>query len=282
MAAGDVMNTAARLQGAAPVDGIAVGEATFRATAHAFEFEEADPMTAKGKAEPVPVWIVVGEKIAQTRPEPWNRLVGRDPEVDALLEIWNATIAGGQPQQVTLVGAPGIGKSRLAVELSHRLGSEVEVHWGRCLSYGEGITYWPVTEIVRDAAGITSDDDAEGVARKLGALLETLPTDDQDELRTIAAGLSNVLGATTTPEGSYSAVEIGQAELHWGIRRFLELKAAHILRTRLRRLHWAEPTLLELVLRFSTAQHRSSSSERLGPSLRTSAPTSCVRRTVVT
>ena len=100
------------------------------------------------------------------------------------------------------------------------------MHWGRCLSYGEGITYWPVTEIVRDAAGITSDDDAEEVAQKLGLLLETLPTDNRDELRTMAASLSNLLGAASTPEGTYSTEEIGQAELHWGIRRFLELKAA--------------------------------------------------------
>ena len=168
MAAGDVMNTAARLQSAAPVDGIAVGEATYRATSHIFDFEEAEPIAAKGKAEPVRVWVVLGEKTAPKRPEPWRPLVGRREEIETLSGAWQRA-AEGQPQLVTVLGAPGIGKSRLLVELSQRMGPEVAMHWGRCLPYGEGITYWPVTEIVKDAAGISSDDDAPGVSRKLGA-----------------------------------------------------------------------------------------------------------------
>jgi len=247
MAAGDVMNTAARLQGAAPIDGIAVGQATFRATAHVFEYEEAEPIAAKGKAQPVPVWIVVGEKVVQRRPEPWQRLVGREAEIGTLMRLWERA-ADGRPQLVTVLGAPGIGKSRLLVELSNLLPVDVRMPWGRCLPYGEGITYWPVTEIVKDAAGIASDDDASGVSRKLGAFLESLPTDDRDELRTIAAALSNLLGASTTPEGTYSAEEIGQAELHWGIARFLELSARdRPLVLVFEDLHWAEPTLLELI-----------------------------------
>jgi tetratricopeptide (TPR) repeat protein len=87
--------------------------------------------------------------------------------------------------------------------------------------------------------------------RKLGALLERLPTENSDELRTIGAALSNLLGAATTPEGTYSTEEIGQAELHWGIRRFLELKASRQpLVLVFEDLHWAEPTLLELIISF--------------------------------
>ena len=247
MAAGDVMNTAARLQGAAPVDGVAVGELTYRATSHLFEYEIAEPIQAKGKSEPVPVWIVLGEKAAPKRPEPWHRLAGRDEEMEHLTDAWTSA-AEGKPWLVTLLGPPGIGKSRLLVELSHRVGPEVPVHWGRCLSYGEGITYWPVTEIVKDAAGVLSDDGPTDVGRKLGALLEALPTNDRDELRTIAAALSNLLGAANTPEGTYSAEEIGQAELHWGIRRFVELRAVEgPLLLVFEDLHWAEPTLVELI-----------------------------------
>src|SRR5207253_9281296 len=120
--------------------------------------------------------------------------------------------------------------------------------WGRGLSYGEGITYWPVTEIVKSAAGIRQSDDAETASRKLGGLLESLPTVEQDELRTIAAALANLFGAAMTPEGTYVASEIGQAELHWGIRRVLELVASYRpLVLVLEDVHWAEPTLLELL-----------------------------------
>ncbi len=247
MAAGDVMNTAARLQGAAPVDGVAVGEATFRATASIFDYEEAEPIAAKGKAEPVPVWILVGEK-AQRRPEPRRRLVGRQQEIDRLWALWLETLSERRPQQVTVTGPPGIGKSRLLVELAQLVGPDVAMHWGRCLPYGEGITYWPVIEIVRGAAGILSDDDTPVVSRKLGALLAGLETQDRDELRTMASALANLLGAATTPEGTYSAEEIGQAELHWGIRRVLTLLARQRpLVLALEDLHWAEPTLLELL-----------------------------------
>ncbi len=249
MAAGDVMNTAARLQSAAPVDGIAVGEATYRATAHVFDYQKVEPMVAKGKAEPVPVWIVLGEKAAPRRPEPRQRLVGRAHEIERLSQLWQLTLSERRSQHATVLGAPGIGKSRLLVELSQLVAPGVPMHWGRCLPYGEGITYWPVTEIVKDAAGILTDDDAPGTSRKLGVLIERLPTEDRDELQTIAAALANLLGAATTPEGSYSAEVIGQAELHWGIRRFFELYAAqHPLVLVFEDLHWAEPTLLELLL----------------------------------
>src|SRR5205807_8057874 len=98
------------------------------------------------------------------------------------------------------------------------------------------------------AAGIRHDDDAETSALKLGALLERLPTTDADQLRTIAAALSNLSGIPTTPQGTYSAEELSQAELHWGLRRLFEL-LAHDRPTVLvfEDLHWAEPTLLELL-----------------------------------
>src|SRR6185369_14409488 len=138
---------------------------------------------------------------------------------------------------VTIVGAPGIGKSRLLAEFARRAGQEGRVHWGRCLSYGEGITYWPVTGVVKSAAGILQSDDRE-----------TLETDDLDELRTIAAALSNLIGIPTTPRGTYVTAEISQGELHWGIRRMLQLLASQEPTALIvEDLHWAEPTLLDLI-----------------------------------
>src|SRR5207302_9867825 len=114
--------------------------------------------------------------------------------------------------------------------------------------YGEGITYWPVVEIFKSAAGILQSDDREKSAQKLDAFLETLPTDDLDELRTIASALSNLIGIPTTPRGTYVTSEISQPELHWGIRRALQLMAgAKPTVVVVEDLHWAEPTLLELI-----------------------------------
>jgi class 3 adenylate cyclase/tetratricopeptide (TPR) repeat protein len=248
MAAGDVMNTAARIQGGAPVDGIVVGEATYRATRHLFEYDEAPPVQAKGKSEAVPIWEVVAEKGAEQRPRTALPLVGRAGELDQLLGYWQAAVSQRRPHLVTVLGAPGIGKSRLLVALCERAEDDGAVHWGRCLPYGEGMTYWPIREILRAAAGIRHDDSSDTVSGKLGLLLESLPTDAPDELRTVAAAVANVLEVATTPRGTYSAVEISQAELHWGLRRLFQLLAvSRPLLLVFEDLHWAEPTLLELL-----------------------------------
>jgi class 3 adenylate cyclase/tetratricopeptide (TPR) repeat protein len=248
MASGDVMNTAARLESAAPVNGILVGRETYRATRDVIEYKEADPIAAKGKSEPVDVWRVVGVSEREPVVEARSALIGRDAELDHLESTWQKVLAARQPALFGVVGAPGIGKSRLIAEFAGQFGGEVDMHRGRCLSYGEGITYWPVTEIVKSAAGILQSDDRISVAAKLEEFIDALPTRDPDELRTIAAALSNVIGIPTTPRGTYAAGDIAQAELHWGLRRTMQLVAE----TRptvvvFEDLHWAEPTLIELV-----------------------------------
>ena len=248
MAAGDVMNTAARVQSAAPVNGVVVNEATMRATAHAIEYREAPPVAAKGKSEPVPVWEAV-----RVRETPGRRrgsdtpLVGREAEIRALVETWEGVHTNGRRAAVTVVAPPGVGKSRLLGEFRSTLDADVAIRTGHCLPYGEGITYWPVIEIIKDAAGIMQTDDADVTSSKLGALVEGLRTDRPDDVRTIAAALANLVGAPLTPQGTYSAAQITQPELHWGIRRLFELLAEQApLVLVFEDLHWAEDTLLEL------------------------------------
>src|SRR6476660_8784453 len=154
-AAGDVMNTAARIESAAPVDGILVGELTYRATRNLFEFRDAEPIAAKGKSEPVPVWEVVAALDGTAaRSTGGTRLVGRDAELERILDFCEQMTTDHRPAFAALIGPPGIGKSRLLAEVLERLRADHDVHVGSCLSYGEGITYWPIEEIIKDAAGI--------------------------------------------------------------------------------------------------------------------------------
>ncbi len=249
MASGDVMNTAARLQSAAPVNGIVVGELTYLATRDTIEYREAEPVAAKGKSEPVPVWEAIAPREQQRVPTgPRTTLVGRTRELNELIAQWDRVVQKRSPATAVVIGPPGIGKSRLLTELGRRIEREGVVHWGRCLPYGEGITYWPVTELVKSAAGILQSDPVETVATKLDAFLAGLATDNTDELRTIAAALSNILGSATTPRGTYAATQISQSELHWGIRRAFQLTSRERPTMLVfEDLHWAEPTLLELI-----------------------------------
>ncbi|HZT84148.1 MAG TPA: adenylate/guanylate cyclase domain-containing protein [Gaiellaceae bacterium] len=248
-AAGDVLNTAARIQSAAPIDGILVSRTTYLATKDRFVFEAAAPVQAKGKAEPVEVWVVAGAQDgAGPRTRADTRLVGRDDELQELLAFCESAAEERFVGMAAIVGSPGVGKSRLLLELVRRLESRFDIHRGKCLSYGEGITYWPVMEVFKSAAGIRQSDDREAITARLDAFLEGLPTQDLDELRTVAAAISNLIGFPTTPRGTYVTSEISQAELHWGIRRALELMATQRpTAVVVEDLHWAEPTLLELI-----------------------------------
>src|SRR4029453_7665290 len=154
LVAGDVVNTAFRLQEAAPVNGIIVGETTYNATSRAIEYREAPPVDAKGKAEPVPVWEVVQARSrygADVTHKPGTPLVGRERELGLLVSTLARAQHERSPQLVTLVGVPGIGKSRLVYELFAEIDRRPElVYWrqGRCLPYGDGVAFWALGEIV--------------------------------------------------------------------------------------------------------------------------------------
>src|SRR5712692_10275436 len=160
MAQGDVMNTAARLQSAAPVDGILVDEVTYKATREAIEYREMEPVQAKGKSQPVPVWEAVDVNKAGAARSAHHRMVGRSAERERLLGLWSQVRSQRRRALATVLGAPGIGKSRLLGDLAERARTDGTVLSARCLAYGEGITYFPVASIVRGAAGILASDDA--------------------------------------------------------------------------------------------------------------------------
>ena len=165
--AGDVVNTAARLQGAAAVGTVVVDESTMRAAGSTIELEPLAAVVAKGKASPIAVWRAVGARSRVGQPEAATQtpFVGREHERTLLLETFLRAERESSVQLVTVVGEPGIGKSRLVAELVPDLG--VPVVRAGCLSYGEGITYWPVAQVVRELAGIRDGHTVEEAASRV-------------------------------------------------------------------------------------------------------------------
>jgi class 3 adenylate cyclase len=246
MAAGDVVNTAARLQGAAPLNGVLVGEQTFRATTHAIEYREADAVLAKGKAEPVSAWEAVAARSrvgVEVTQQPAAPLVGRARELDLLVSTLGRVCEDRAPQLVTLVGVPGIGKSRLVGELYQTADRETEiVRWrqGRSLPYGEGVTFWALAEIVKADAGILETDSPEQTRGKLEQAVGRLQLDARE-----AEWIERHLGVLA---GLAEAGEAGQDEAFAAWRRYLEALAARRPTVLVfEDLHWADDALLDFV-----------------------------------
>jgi class 3 adenylate cyclase/tetratricopeptide (TPR) repeat protein len=248
MATGDVVNTAARLQTAAPVNGILVDEATHRSTEHAIDYAAAEPVSAKGKAEPVPAWLVVaprarlGVDIAFRGAAP---LVGRDDELDALRDALARARRDRTAQLVTLVGPPGMGKSRLVYELWSAVESDPDlVYWrqGRSLPYGHHASFWALGEMTKAQAGILESDGADAAERKLSeAVAHAVP--DPGEARWIGGHLRPLVGLAGE---SAAADRRDEAFAAW--RRFFEaLAEQRPLVLVFEDLHWADDGLLDFV-----------------------------------
>jgi class 3 adenylate cyclase/tetratricopeptide (TPR) repeat protein len=236
---GDVVNTASRLQGAAPVGGVAVSAQTFRATERAFEWERLEPVTVKGKAEPLALWRPLrprarfGLEVIRSSATP---LVGRELERTLLIGTFERAAQQVSSQLVTIVGEPGVGKSRLCAELfgyvEERPGL---VRWrqGRCLPYGDGISFWALGEIVKAECGILESDSPAQAAAKL----EQAIAEDDPDRTWLLARLAPLVGAPAEPAG--------QEESFAAWRRFCEGLAGE--RTTVlvfEDLHWADPALL--------------------------------------
>src|SRR5207253_2339922 len=147
---GDTVNVAARLEQAAPGLDVLIGEPTYRLTRDAVEVEEIEPLELKGKAERVPAYRLLSVKDEHEgllRPSQ-GRLVGRDAELQLLVDAYDAAVAERRCVTMTLVGDAGVGKSRLTEEFLRRVGGSALTLHGRCLPYGNGVTFWPVVEVV--------------------------------------------------------------------------------------------------------------------------------------
>jgi class 3 adenylate cyclase/tetratricopeptide (TPR) repeat protein len=217
---GDVVNTASRLQGIAPVGGIAVGEQTYRATRDVFEYQGLAAATVKGKAHALPVWqprsarARFGSDLRVHR----TPLVGRQIDLGILTGAFEKARQESAVQLVTIVGEPGVGKSRLLGELYAYIDALPEpVRWrqGRCLPYGEGVTFWALGEIVKAEAGILESDPPEIAGAKLERVVPDGP--DREWLRQRLLPLVGL--------GSSSTAEQDESFTAW--RRFLESLAEH-------------------------------------------------------
>ncbi len=232
LATGDAVNLAARLEQAAPENEIYLGQETWRLVRDAVRVEAVEPLELKGKAERVPAWRLVSAEGL----DGWLRrhdapLVGRDEELAAIDRVLDEVRQLGALRLVTLVGDAGIGKSRLSYEVMARAGAGARVLRGRCLPYGDGITFWPLREMAGSAADIRPDDAADTARAKLAAALG-----DPGVAERIAAA------------AGLSAASFPMHELYWAVRKFLEhMAASGPLVALFDDIHWAEPALLELI-----------------------------------
>jgi class 3 adenylate cyclase/tetratricopeptide (TPR) repeat protein len=242
LATGDVVNTAARLQNAAPTGRVVVGAETYRATRHAIRYESFDAVAAKGKADAVEAWLAVETATAPAeRPLRAAPLIGRDRELELLHSLWSRAVGERRPHLVTLVGPPGIGKSRLSREFAGFIeGNGGRIVRGRCLPYEQRSGYQAFTRIVRDAAGIFGSDPPEVAREKLDARVAALlPADESTDT---ARSLRLLLGL-----GADDEVPDGRL-LFFAARRFvecmsLEQPTAFVFED----VHWADSSELELL-----------------------------------
>src|SRR2546428_6726282 len=249
---GDAVNVVARLQTGAEPDEVVVGALTERLTRDSIEYEARDPIVAKGKPEPVPAFralrarsaVPVSHGGSSAPPAP---LVGRARELRQLCDSVERATDERTGYLVTVIGNAGVGKSRLVAEVMARFAQRegVRILRGRCLAYGAGITYWPLMDVVREDAGITSSDDRGAVLAKLSARLATLFPGDR--LPAVQARIALLLGleppAAAPPNVPAERIAVDRAG---GIRQYLEPTAPRgTFVVAIEHLQWAVPAVLE-------------------------------------
>jgi class 3 adenylate cyclase/tetratricopeptide (TPR) repeat protein len=233
---GDAVNVAARLEQAASPGEILIGDPTYRLVRDAVEAEPVPALDLKGKDDPVPAYrltglLQAGEGHARHLDSP---MVGRAKELEMMERALERAVVDRTSQLFTLLGSAGVGKSRLVQEFLRGPAAEATLLRGRCLSYGEGITFYPLAEVVQEAAGVSQTDDLDTARAKLASLVAD--AEERDRIVRLVAGLVS----WDEPVATEEAV--------WGVRKLLE----HLARERpvvvvFDDIHWAEPTFLDLI-----------------------------------
>ena len=247
MVAGDLVNTASRIQSIAEPGTVLVGESTRRATEAAIVYEDAGAHALKGKAEPVllsraiRVVALRGGAVRSAGLEP--PFVGRDRELRLVKELFHASTDDRKTHLVSVLGVGGIGKSRLAWEFEKYvdgLAADTWWHWGRCLAYGEGVAFWALAEMVRGRAGIVEDEPSDSARRKLSAAIESYIA-DPNERRFVEPRLAHLLGLEEAAVGD-------QENLFAAARLFFERLAEQGPTVLVfEDIHWADSALLDFV-----------------------------------
>jgi len=236
LVSGDTVNVAARLEQAAGPGEVLLGDLTYRLVRGAVEVEPVEPLTLKGKAEPVSAYrLTTVTRVTEARQGVERRedvpLVGRERELASLGEVFSQAMDQRACRLATVIGDAGVGKSRLIREFIAQHAEDAAVMRGRCLPYGDGITFWPLREAVRDAAAIGDDDGPEEALAKLRSRVA-----DGD----VVDRLASVIGLSDAP--------FPVPEIFWGARRFLEeLAGDRPVLLFIDDIHWAESTFLDLI-----------------------------------
>jgi class 3 adenylate cyclase/tetratricopeptide (TPR) repeat protein len=241
LASGDVVNTAARLQSVAPPDGVVVDAETHALIRHLFHLDELPTVEAKGKQVPLRTWLA-REPIAgiATRPTSRTPLVGRERELLLIRAVWQRAVSAGRPHLVSILGPAGIGKSRLAREVSAEIEREGRALWGRSLPYEELTPYHAIGQIVGGVAGIYDNDPPETAREKLARSVGSMfATSDATE---VTRYLSLLLGLGLD-EPTDDAIHLLYATRRWVER----LAAQRPLLVVFEDVHWADDALLDLV-----------------------------------
>jgi class 3 adenylate cyclase/tetratricopeptide (TPR) repeat protein len=229
---GDAVNTAARLEQAAPTNEVLLGGLTYRLVRDAVEVEPVEPLELKGKADRVAAYRLLSVRSGPPRDgSDASPMVGRSDEMGRLREAFGLAVEGRTLRTVTIIGDAGVGKSRLTREFLASIGEDAFVVRGRCLPYGRGITFWPLVEIVRRAAEIDEDDPPERARARLLGLVGDREVADR------------IASATGLAREAFPL-----AEVFWAVRRLVEILAERSpLVVVFDDIHWAEPTLLDLL-----------------------------------
>jgi class 3 adenylate cyclase len=251
MVAGDVVNTASRLQAFAPVNGVLVGAETYRCTRHVISYQAAPEVTAKGKSAPLEVWLALDPKTAPgDRPQIDTPFVGRTREMTLLEQTWERAMVDQRPQLVTVFGPPGVGKTRLGLEFAeHVAASGGRTLRGRSLPYREGSAYGALAWQVKQYAEIYENDAQDVAMKKLRECVGPLLA-QTDAAAEALDHLAVILGYT--PENEIA----DRDSLFYSVRCFIEALARQQPTLLVfEDIHWADTSLLELIELLATRLH---------------------------